>query len=92
MVGWACRWCFSPLATDYHHQTSCRRDFCGADPVASEGSPICLSPEQFRIELEQLIYRALSKQSSVSPSGGERYGRGSMVSPARLTTSWRRER
>jgi hypothetical protein len=70
VVGWACRWCSSPLAADYHHETSCRRDFCGADPVASEGSPIHLSPEQFRFELEQIVHRSLSKRSSVFPTFG----------------------
>lgn len=71
MVGWACRWCWSPLTADYHHETSCRSDFCGADPVVSEGSPIQLSPEQFRIELERIVYRALAERSSASRALGE---------------------
>ena len=67
IVGWACRWCSSLQAADYHHETGCRRDFCGADPIASDEAPIHLSPEQFRIELEQILYAAHSKGASSHP-------------------------
>jgi len=62
VVGWGCRWCSSPQAADYHHETRCRRDFCGADPVASDETSFQLSPEQFRIELERVVQQSLPKR------------------------------
>jgi hypothetical protein len=37
VVGWLCRWCRDLRVVDYHHESGCRRDFCGAEPVAWEG-------------------------------------------------------
>jgi hypothetical protein len=68
VVGWACRWCVRELAADYHHETWCRTDFCGADPITSEEIPVRLSPERFRAELEQLVSRELARRSEDAPA------------------------
>jgi hypothetical protein len=61
IVGWECRWCSSQLAADYHYATGCRRDFCGADPVAGDETPVQLSPEQFRSEVDRIVQRAVHR-------------------------------
>lgn len=63
IVGLSCRWCQSSSAVDYHHESWCRVDFCGADPIYSEETLFRLSPEQFREELERIINQAVSKRS-----------------------------
>lgn len=61
VVGWICRWCSSRQAVDYHYETECHRDYCGADATISGEPQFRLSSEQFRIELERVVYRALSR-------------------------------
>jgi hypothetical protein len=61
VVGWSCRWCFCELAADYHHETRCRPDFCGADPITGDETPFRLSPEQFRREVDRVVQRALHR-------------------------------
>jgi hypothetical protein len=67
VVGWACRWCSSLRAADYHHETGCRPDFCGAEPVVSAEATVRLSAEQFRIEFEHILYVARSRGSGRYP-------------------------
>lgn len=33
-LGWICRTCGDLRVGEYHHQTWCREDFCGAPPLA----------------------------------------------------------
>lgn len=33
--GWTCQRCDHLAVGECHHQTWCRRDFCGADPVVA---------------------------------------------------------
>jgi hypothetical protein len=63
VVGWACRWCVRELAADYHYATDCRRDFCGADPIAGEGTPVHLPPEQFHSEMDRIVQRAVHRSA-----------------------------
>ena len=67
VVGWMCRWCSSGRASDYHHETQCHRDYCGADPISGEAPHRQLSPDEFRIELERIVYRALLRSSDDPP-------------------------
>ena len=64
VVGWMCRWCFSGQAVDYHYETVCHRSYCGADPITSDESQVRLAPDEFRVALERIVYRVLSKRSS----------------------------
>jgi hypothetical protein len=64
VVGWMCRWCSHGQAVEYHHETVCHRGYCGADPITSDEPQIRLAPDEFRIQLERIVYRVLSRQSS----------------------------
>ena len=67
VVGWMCRWCSSGQAVDYHYETQCRQDFCGADPVVGEVSQHRMSPAELRIELERIVSRTISGRSVNPP-------------------------
>jgi hypothetical protein len=32
-LGWSCRFCGHQEVAEYHHQSWCRLDFCGAEPL-----------------------------------------------------------
>jgi hypothetical protein len=64
VVGWMCRWCSGGQAVDYHYETACHRSYCGADPIIGDEHRFRLSSEEFRIELERIVYRALRRRSS----------------------------
>jgi hypothetical protein len=38
-LGWVCRDCCQLQIVEYHHQTWCRQDFCGASPTL-EPTPV----------------------------------------------------
>jgi hypothetical protein len=64
VVGWVCRWCSGGQAVDYHHESVCDKSYWGADPITSGEPQFRLSAEQLRVELERMVYRALSRRSS----------------------------
>lgn len=35
-LGWVCRYCGYIVLGECHHETWCRADFCGAEPVVEE--------------------------------------------------------
>jgi hypothetical protein len=64
VVGWMCRWCSSGQAVDYHLETVCHRSYCGADPITGDGPQARLSADEFRIELERIVYTAILRRST----------------------------